>query len=68
MNIAKMRRHLAGYKERCEAEEERIRAYFESGVMTKERARILYMPNQATFQPFAQRNRLPSRSRLVPPA
>lgn len=68
MNIAKMHRHLAGYAEHCKAEEERIRAYFESGVMTKDRARILYMPNQATFQPFAQHHRLPSRSRLVPPS
>lgn len=60
MNTAKMRRHLAGAEERQKAEEERWRALFESGVMTKHQVRILNMPTQATFQPFAARHRLPS--------
>lgn len=60
MNIAKMRRHVAGYAERLKADEERWRALFESGVMTKQAARFLYMPSQATFSPFALRHRLPS--------
>lgn len=59
MNIAKMRRHVAGAAERRKAEEERLRAYFESGVMTKEHARIIMLPPlpRPQFHPF--RDRLP---------
>jgi hypothetical protein len=59
MNLVKMRKHLAGADERRKEQEALARAYFESGLITKEKARIIMLPPwpQPQLHPWRDRYR-----------
>ena len=57
MNIAKMRRHVAGAAERRKQEEADARAYFEAHIAAGVMPSIRVLPQRMEFRPF--RDRLP---------